>query len=227
MSSIHCSILHDEYKLGEYIMGTAERKQLEKNTRRKLILDSATDVFREKGFAGTTMEDIARRAHIAVGTIYLYFNSKADIHFGLTTPALDSLLKRLKRIVNNKQNEPDVKIRKLVYAVEDFYVQNRDAYYLITRNKAADYSNLSIEDNLKTLRQLMSSNLKYLESVIEEGILKGLYKKRNPYSMAVLFWSSFIGIIQYQENRTALQKKDRRKIMIELFIEIMLAGLKN
>jgi AcrR family transcriptional regulator len=208
-------------------VGTAERKQLEKSARSKLILDSAADVFRERSFAGTTMEDIATRAHIAVGTIYLYFKSKADIHFGLTKPALDGLLKRVKRIADNKQNEPDVKIRKLVYAVENFYVQNRDAYYLITRNKAADYSNLSIEDNLKTLRQLMKSNLKYLESVIEEGILKGFYKKRNPYSMAVLFWSSFIGIIQYQENRTALQKKDRRKITIELFIEIMLAGLKN
>jgi len=208
-------------------MGIAERKQLEKHARRQLILDSAADIFHEKGFAGATMEDIAARAQIAVGTIYLYYKSKADIYFSLTKSALADLSNRLKRIAGNKQNDPDVKIRKLMSAVEAFYVQDRDAYELISHKTASDLIQLFPEDNLETIRQIMRSNLKQMEIVIEEGIQKGIYKKINPYAGAVVFWSSFMGTIDFQENRMVQGKKDYRKATLELFTELMLAGLKK
>jgi AcrR family transcriptional regulator len=208
-------------------MSITERKLLEKKTRKKLILDSAADIFHQKGFVGATMEDIATRAQIAVGTIYLYFKSKSDIYFSLTKPALESLSNRLKRIASNKQNEPDVKIRKLIYGVEEFYVQNRDAYNLLTCTKASEYTQLFPEDSLKTLKQLMRSNFRQMEIVVEEGILKGLYRNINPYSVAIVFWSSFVGIVQFQENRLVPGKIDYRKKSMDLFFETILVGLKK
>jgi AcrR family transcriptional regulator len=113
-------------------MGIAERKQLEKHARRQLILESAAEIFHQKDFARATMEDIAERAQIAVGTIYLYFKSKADIYFSLTKPALEKLSNRLMRIADDIDSETDVKIKKIMYMLDDFYIRNRDAYYLIT-----------------------------------------------------------------------------------------------
>ncbi len=43
------------------------------------ILDAALKVFAEKGFAAARMEDIAKRAGVTKGTIYLYFPSKEDV----------------------------------------------------------------------------------------------------------------------------------------------------
>jgi len=43
------------------------------------ILDAALKVFAEKGYAATRMEDIAARAGVTKGTIYLYFPSKAEV----------------------------------------------------------------------------------------------------------------------------------------------------
>ena len=43
------------------------------------ILDAALGVFAEKGFAAARMEDIAARAGVTKGTIYLYFPSKEDV----------------------------------------------------------------------------------------------------------------------------------------------------
>ncbi len=40
------------------------------------ILDAAIDVFLENGFAAARMEEIAKRAGISKGAVYLYFNSK-------------------------------------------------------------------------------------------------------------------------------------------------------
>ena len=48
-------------------------------TRRREILDAAAAVFGEKGFQRATMKDIAARAGIVPGTIYLYFQNKRDL----------------------------------------------------------------------------------------------------------------------------------------------------
>jgi TetR/AcrR family fatty acid metabolism transcriptional regulator len=47
--------------------------------RRETILDAARQVFLRDGFAAAHMSEIARRAKIAVGTLYLYFDSKDAI----------------------------------------------------------------------------------------------------------------------------------------------------
>lgn len=47
--------------------------------KRQLILDAATKVFAERGFFASQVADIARRAGIAAGTVYLYFRSKDEV----------------------------------------------------------------------------------------------------------------------------------------------------
>jgi AcrR family transcriptional regulator len=43
------------------------------------ILDAALDAFAERGLAGTRVEDIAARAGVSKGTLYLYFESKEEL----------------------------------------------------------------------------------------------------------------------------------------------------
>jgi AcrR family transcriptional regulator len=55
------------------------RSDDDKDTRRQLLLDAALDEFFERGFSAARMEDIARRADLSKGTLYLYFKSKDDL----------------------------------------------------------------------------------------------------------------------------------------------------
>ncbi len=64
-------------------MGILERKEREKEARRTQILDAAEKVFKEKGISQATMDDIAREAELAKGTIYLYYRNKYELHVGL------------------------------------------------------------------------------------------------------------------------------------------------
>jgi len=52
------------------------RWQRRKNARPEEIVAAALDVFVERGFAATKLEDVARRAGVTKGTIYLYFENK-------------------------------------------------------------------------------------------------------------------------------------------------------
>ena len=47
--------------------------------RRQAIIEAALDEFIARGFAATRLDDIARRAGVAKGTIYLYFKNKSDL----------------------------------------------------------------------------------------------------------------------------------------------------
>lgn len=52
------------------------------------VLDAALALFVEKGFAATRVEDIAKRAGLSKGAIYLYFSSKEALLEGLVRRAL-------------------------------------------------------------------------------------------------------------------------------------------
>lgn len=52
---------------------------VDKDEKKKLILNAALRVFAKKGAVGTKIQDIADEANIAKGTIYLYFKNKQEI----------------------------------------------------------------------------------------------------------------------------------------------------
>src|SRR6187549_74300 len=50
-----------------------------KEARPQELLDAALDLFVEKGFAATRSEEVAARAGVSKGTLYLYYPSKEDL----------------------------------------------------------------------------------------------------------------------------------------------------
>ena len=61
-----------------------------KAARPQEILDAALSLFAEKGFAATRLEEIAARAGVSKGTIYLYFESKEAVFKALVQEKLAS-----------------------------------------------------------------------------------------------------------------------------------------
>src|SRR2546430_12048880 len=60
--------------------------------RRAAILDATLEEFAARGFAATRLDDVARRARIAKGTIYLYFRDKESLFQELVRTMLSPLL---------------------------------------------------------------------------------------------------------------------------------------
>lgn len=65
------------------------KRERKNETRRRAILDAALEVFSAHGFAAARVEDIARAAKVAKGTIYIHFADKKDI---FNTLVLEDLL---------------------------------------------------------------------------------------------------------------------------------------
>lgn len=85
---------------------TERAKQVLTEERRTQILEAAAQVFSDHGYHGATIRQIAERAGLAEGTIYLYFSSKRDL---LLTAwehvAISSLLPLLDRAPKMEDDE--------------------------------------------------------------------------------------------------------------------------
>jgi len=62
--------------------GLRETKQKDRHER---ITKAALELFDQQGFAATTMDMIAEKARLGVGTLYNYYDSKADLLLGIIT----------------------------------------------------------------------------------------------------------------------------------------------
>ncbi|NQW81457.1 MAG: TetR/AcrR family transcriptional regulator, partial [Polaromonas sp.] len=57
----------------------AHKRERRKEARPGELLDAALSLFVEKGFAATRMEEVAKRAGVSKGTVFLYFPSKEEL----------------------------------------------------------------------------------------------------------------------------------------------------
>jgi len=81
--------------------------QVKKTLVRDAILESANELFTERGYANTTLADIARSAAITMSNIYNYYDSKLDVLFAIYEPWLDERIDYLEREANKIKNPKD------------------------------------------------------------------------------------------------------------------------
>lgn len=78
------------------------------------VLDAALDLFIEKGFAATRVEDIARRAGISKGAVYLYFPSKEKILEGIVRRAIVPIAEHALSFVRGYEGDPRLVITMIM-----------------------------------------------------------------------------------------------------------------
>ena len=81
--------------------------QVKKKAVEQAILDSAFELFSESGYHATTLQDIAARAGIGVGTVYSYVPSKIHLLYAVVEPwqkdAMERLAKRVAKIKSPRE----------------------------------------------------------------------------------------------------------------------------
>lgn len=106
-----------------------------KEEKKRKLLDVSFELFKEKGFKDTTIQDIVDRADVAKGTFYLYFKDKYDLQDYLITKKSEELFKEAIEYVNkqNIDNFVDRFISIIDYLIDDF-VNDKQLLMLISKD---------------------------------------------------------------------------------------------
>lgn len=90
-------------------------RQRRKETRPQELLDAALELFVEKGFAATRSEEVARRAGVSKGTLYLYYPSKEELFKAVVRQKLSQLIAEGQDMVGSFEGSTSDLLRQLTH----------------------------------------------------------------------------------------------------------------
>jgi AcrR family transcriptional regulator len=202
----HWSV-NDQYTQTDFLglnMTTAERREREKRHRIELIMDAALRVFAEKGLKDATIDDVAEKAELSKGTIYLYFKSKEHLYFAIDMRAGQMLRERFEKS-SNSANSGLEKVRAIGRAYYQFcfdYPNYFTAMLYVGSMDAATFRTVAEEMLPGGAKGYKETSLAVLAEAIKTGHNDGsIAEDFNPWVMSVLLWAISNGVIGMIKNR--------------------------
>ena len=159
------------------------RREREKLRQRQEMLAAALELFSEKGYHNVSMREIAERAEFAIGTLYKFFKNKEDLYKALMMEKAEEYHRGLMRVL---AEEDDVlTVLENYIAIKARLFTNSLAllrlYFAETRG-----TSFNIKAGLdQDIRKLYDKFVMRLASVLEAGVRKKVFRKIDPYYMAV------------------------------------------
>jgi AcrR family transcriptional regulator len=152
------------------------RKERDKQLRKADIMAAAERVFALKGYHNAAMQDIAREAQYATGTVYLYFKDKEMLYFSLLEEKMRHLTTTLKENTAQVADAED-KLRIFVQESLNSFEKNQDFFRIF-------FSERSKGQILKEGKISKSSVMAEHKEFVEELVSLGQKQKviRNDFS---------------------------------------------
>ncbi len=97
-------------------------RERQKRQRKEAILAAAVALFESKGFANTTIEEVAERAGLSVPTLYRYVKSKGELLLAIQRADIDRLAEQARLVLDSPPADPVEAMTAL------FIAQNSDMF---------------------------------------------------------------------------------------------------
>lgn len=136
---------------------------------RATIAAEAASLFAERGFDGTCIREIARRAGVTTGLIYHYYGSKEDLYLTLMESAVGAHTIQIEEIVASR-DDPQDKVRRVVRVFLDSYRTRPQHFQLVHR--AIDEFHPAA---LALAERWFSRVYRALQTIAEEGMREKIF----------------------------------------------------
>lgn len=189
------------------------------------IVAAALDVFVERGFAGARLEEIARRAGVTKGTIYLYFVGKEALFEAVVRESILPSIARAEQAVATDRGAASDLLGSLLRTWWTVMGETRlSAIAKLVIAEAANFPDLARFYH----RDVVSRGRRLLAGVLERGIASGEFRPVDVAyaTMAAIAPVVFAAIYKHSLHRLEAGQFDLRRY-VETHIENFLRGLKH
>jgi AcrR family transcriptional regulator len=159
--------------LGDSILPLSDPPPKDKKNR---MVEAAAILFAQKGYAGTSVADIAVQAKIGKGTVYEYFNSKEDLFFAVFEWYIQMSARTAHVSISVLGRTPTERLYALSDSVMGMWDEIKDVFALTMEFWAASASS-QMRDRFKAaFRQVYEEFRGIVSSLIREGIERGEFR---------------------------------------------------
>src|ERR1700761_1801220 len=187
------------------------------STKKEVIIEKASRLFREKGFGAASMRDLAEHVGVEAASLYNHIQSKAEILQAICFKVANDFISHLEAV--ERSNDPSLKkvetiirfhIRMMLDQFEFVYISDHEWRHLP-------------EPYLSNFLNQRRNYRKRLGDIIEEGIARGEIKAIDPYTAVLVILSAISGIDSWQRSRKTTSAEALESNMVKYLIE----GLKK
>ena len=186
--------------------------------RRTEILEAAKEIFSSTGFHKADMNEIAKRASVAKGTVYLYFPSKKELFIAVIKEGLENLSKK---IMDDGENIDDSveKIKKAISTYMLFFKDHQALYRILL------HPDLELIDGIaETMKDIKLSKLPHLTEALKKGSKKGQIRNVDEEAVSYMILG-MIDFLLYQWLSNNGEEPIENKI--EQISEVLFKGILN
>jgi len=141
---------------------------------REQILRTAADLFRERGYRATTLDDIAARLGMSKASLYTYFHAKDEMLAAISRGTIETFTRELSLVLRSDLG-PEDKLRRVVRDHVRFVIANRSFLTVFF----SEETNLPV----RLARALAGQKDRYdkgVESIVVEGVRRGVFRDVPP-----------------------------------------------
>ena len=193
------------------------KKLQKKEVKKQNILEAAIRVFAKNGFQNTSVSQVAREAHVADGTIYLYFENKNELLVSIFDEAMTFFAAQAQEAINNLDTAPE-KLRMLAHLHLRNLGENEDI---------ATVFQVELRHSIRIMKQFSKTSLKKYLKLMEEIFLQGqkegtIRKDLNPWIAVKIFFGA---LDEMTTNWILRTRNYQLEDMAEPVLEILLKGM--
>lgn len=188
---------------------------------KQLILDAASEIFAEVGYQRMTIDEVARRANLGKGTIYLYFDSKQDLALSIVDRINERLRERLRAIVKSPGTAEERLSKMLMERV-------------MFRFSCVENYREGVDQMLGCLRtHLLARRKSYMEQeaviyveILVEGRTRGEFECDDPLDTAHALLTATASLLPYSLSPSELGSRKQVEARASSLIALLLRALR-
>jgi AcrR family transcriptional regulator len=142
---------------------------------RDAITGAAREILSERGYHGTSIRDIAKRAGLSLSALYYWHPSKQHLLAALIEDITHDYFQRCDLALREAADEPAEKLRALVRATVEYRVSRR----VESNISALEWRNLEPE-NRERLDGLRHSATQLWADIVADGVASGVFRCAHP-----------------------------------------------
>lgn len=156
----------------------------EGDVRKQEILDAALQMFSEKGYEGTSINDIIKKVGVTKGAFYYYFSSKEEVLNVLSEKQADMVLEISQKIAGDDRMTALEKLNAIAFEVQGHRAANMAQRLMALK---AYQNEINIVLGMKVVEKTIQKGAPVIQSIIEQGIGEGVFNTAFPRETAELY----------------------------------------
>ena len=206
-------------------MSESRRVQKKVQSRRR-ILDAARDIFFCDGFMNANLDDVAQRAGVAKGTLYRYFDNKADLYVAVLAEDGEIFAKKMRECVAAPDLDPPDLIRRVGRFYFEHWTTNREYFQIFWALENQSVIGELPGGVVDEVTKLWEQCVQIVAELVQRGVAEGCFRACDPWEVADILWTLANGVIQ-AETSPAHRRLRRRSLDLTFTdaVDLVLEGL--